>query len=104
MIIPDAAGIYWEDEPKGVDIINAKTALRKTNENILEEYKDTIKEIEDLILKAVAARRFCVAYDARYLNMTYNEFHVITNYLRHTLGYSVREIRGDTWEINWEDN
>lgn len=85
-----------------VDIINAKTALKKTNENILKEYKDTVKNIEDLILKAVAARRFRVAYDAGHLKMTYNEFHVITNYLRHTLGYSVREYHGDTWEISWD--
>lgn len=87
-----------------VDIIDAKTALRKTNENILKEYKDTIKEIEDLILKAVAARMFSVVYDASHLKMTYNEFHVITTYLRHTLGYSVQEFHGDTWKISWSND
>lgn len=99
--IPDAAGIYWENEPEVVDIINAKTALKKTNENILKEYKDTIKDIEDLILKAVAARMFSVTYDASHLKMTYNEFHAITNYLRHFFGYNVWEVNGEIWEISW---
>lgn len=84
-----------------VDIIDAETALKKTRDSIIRDYRETIKEIGDLILNAVVAKNFRITYDASKLKMTYDEFHTITDYLQHFFGYSVWEINGEIWEISW---